>query len=130
MYSQVRKVRSRSCDMLDHIETDFEKIRAASRQRIISQGLSMCHPMISGTIPIHQDLQGELYFANPSRTNLSAGPEDFHFFLSEMNRNGLREPFPISNDNFEIQRPQLPKTIYITAQHLPNSFHINKQPAQ
>ena len=42
-------MRSQSCDMLDHIETDFQKSLDASCQIIISRQFSMSHPLISRT---------------------------------------------------------------------------------
>ena len=51
----------------------------------------MSQPMISGYIPIHPEVQGESYFANPSQMTLSLGPEDFHCFLPGMNQNEMTE---------------------------------------
>jgi hypothetical protein len=92
--------------MLKGTDIHFQASLNVSRQKMLSRGFSMSHPLISGRIPIHPELQGELYFPNSSHTSLTLGQEDFLRFLPEMNRNGMKESFPIGNFNIDSPRQQ------------------------
>jgi hypothetical protein len=106
VYSKVRKMRSQCPEIMKGADIDFQARLNASRQHMLSRGFSMSHPLISGRIPIHPELQGELYFPNSSHTSLTLGQEDFLRFLPEMNRNGMKESFPIGNFNIDSPRQQ------------------------
>ena len=81
----------------------------------------MSHPLISGRIPIHPELQGELYFPNPSKTSLTLGHDDFLRFLPEMNRNGMHESFPQGSVNINQPRQQFLASNFSSSSSVPCS---------
>ena len=72
----------------------------AQREQLIKRGFPVSHPLVSGEIPLHPELLGQLHFEIPSRTTLPLGPEDFRRFLPEMRRNGMQSAFPMGNSEF------------------------------
>jgi len=69
----------------------------AQRDQLLQRGFPVSHPLVSGEIPLHPELLGQLHFEIPSRTTLPLGPEDFRRFLPEMRRNGMQSAFPMGN---------------------------------
>ena len=72
----------------------------AQREELLKRGFPVSHPLVSGEIPLHPELLGQLQFEIPSRTTLPLGPEDFRRFLPEMRRNGMQSAFPLDNSEF------------------------------
>jgi len=72
----------------------------AQRDQLLQRGFPVSHPLVSGEIPLHPELLGQLHFEIPSRTTLPLGPEDFRRFLPEMRRNGMQSAFPMANSEF------------------------------
>jgi hypothetical protein len=72
----------------------------AQREQLLKRGFPVSHPLVSGEIPLHPELLGQLHFEIPSRTTLPLGPEDFRRFLPEMRRNGMQSAFPLGNSEF------------------------------
>ena len=66
----------------------------AQREQLLSRGFPITHPLVSGEIPLHPELRGQLHFEIPSRTTLPLGPEDYRRFMPEMSRKGMQSAFP------------------------------------
>ena len=66
----------------------------AQREHLLSRGFPISHPLVSGEIPLHPELRGQLHFEIPSRTTLPLGPEDYRRFMPEMSRKGMQSAFP------------------------------------
>ena len=66
----------------------------AQREHLLKRGFPISHPLVSGEIPLHPELRGQLHFEIPSRTTLPLGPEDYRRFMPEMSRKGMQSAFP------------------------------------
>ena len=66
----------------------------AQREHLLTRGFPVSHPLVSGEIPLHPELRGQLHFEIPSRTTLPLGPEDYRRFMPEMSRKGMQSAFP------------------------------------
>ena len=66
----------------------------AQREQLLNRGFPITHPLVSGEIPLHPELRGQLHFEIPSRTTLPLGPEDYRRFMPEMSRKGMQSAFP------------------------------------
>ena len=66
----------------------------AQREHLVTRGFPITHPLVSGEIPLHPELMGQLHFEMPTRTTLPLGPEDYRRFMPEMSRRGMQSAFP------------------------------------
>jgi hypothetical protein len=69
----------------------------AQRELLRDRGFPGSHPLVSGEIPLHPELLGQL----PSRTTLPLGPEDYRRFLPEQRRAGMQ-----TETDGKVQRQQ------------------------
>ena len=76
----------------------------AQREQLVSRGFPVTHPLVSGEIPLHPELRGQLHFEIPSRTTLPLGPEDYRRFMPEMSRKGMQSAFPAGDMTGEERR--------------------------
>ena len=67
----------------------------AQRELLLHRGFPISHPLVSGEIPLHPELLGQLHFDVPSRTTLPLSPEDYRRFLPEQRRTGMQSAFPL-----------------------------------
>ena len=67
----------------------------AQREMLVHRGFPISHPLVSGEIPLHPELLGQLHFDVPSRTTLPLSPEDYRRFLPEQRRTGMQSAFPL-----------------------------------
>ena len=70
----------------------------AQREQLVGRGFPITHPLVSGEIPLHPELMGQLHFEMPARSTLPLGPEDYRRFMPEMGRRGMQAAFPESGD--------------------------------
>ena len=73
----------------------------------LNRGFPSKHPLISGKIKIHPELQGELFFANSSPTSLHLSPADYDRHLPDLERRGMANYFPASSQAKTFPRPIL-----------------------
>jgi len=66
----------------------------AQREKLVGRGFPITHPLVSGEIPLHPELMGQLHFEMPTRSTLPLGPEDYRRFMPEMGRRGMQAAFP------------------------------------
>ena len=60
----------------------------------LNRGFPAKHPLISGKIKIHPELQGELFFSNESPTSLHLSQADYQRHLPDLERQGMVNYFP------------------------------------
>ena len=73
----------------------------------LNRGFPYKHPLISGRIKIHPELQGELFFANESPTSIHLNSTDYHRHLPDMERQGMVNYFPDCSQAKTFPRPIL-----------------------
>ena len=89
-----------------------------SRLKNISRGFPPKHPLVSGSIKIHPELQGELFFDNDSPTSLHLNSEDYHRHLQHMDRRGMMGYFPVSRQYKTFPRPILMRRSQLTPENI------------
>lgn len=73
----------------------------------LNRGFPYKHPLITGRIKIHPELQGELFFANESPTSIHLNSADYHRHLPDMERQGMVNYFPDCSQAKTFPRPIL-----------------------
>ena len=89
-----------------------------SRLKNICRGFPPKHPLVSGSIKIHPELQGELFFDNDSPTSLHLNSEDYHRHLQHMDRRGMMGYFPVSRQYKTFPRPILMRRSQVTPENI------------
>merc|ERR1712198_246120 len=92
----------------------------AQREQLLGRGFPITHPLVSGEIPLHPELLGQLHFEIPSRTTLPLGPDDYRRFMPEMSRRGMQSAFPYAPHPSEI--PETDKRVSRQTSRRENSF--------